>query len=155
MHHLSFFFFVYKVLINCCHLFCGLAGATKVGNMFNMLSLFEFVVQFTFWGCELCLHLLPYVCVLARAREGLIHGWILGFRLMPLWMHLGLCIPNISSKHIMICHLANTLKFIKELFVMARFNTRWTTGRFMCLSSWMQMTLNANKACSSWLGNKM
>jgi hypothetical protein len=36
---------------------------------------------------------------------------------MPLWMHLGLCIPIISSKQIVIYHLANTLKFLKELLL--------------------------------------
>jgi hypothetical protein len=97
------------------------------------------------------LYALVTICyVLAKVTKGLIHERDIRFPTHAIIIQLGLCIPNIGSKHIVICHSTTTLRFLKEFFAMARFN-RWTTRRFMCLNFWMQVTLNVNKACSSWL----
>jgi hypothetical protein len=109
-----------KVLMQCCHLFLCFGRGCKSCKI-GLTCLVFLNLQFSshFEG----LYALVAICyVLARVTKGLIHEWDIRFPTHAIIIQLGLCIPNIGSKHIVICHLANILKFLKDFFVMARFN---------------------------------
>jgi hypothetical protein len=66
------------------------------------------------------LYALAAICYVFARVTKVIHERDIRFH--AIIIQLRLRIPNIGSKNIVICHLANALGFFKHFFVMARFN---------------------------------